>query len=393
MDDLTREALRSLAKHEAPGSVSIVMPTHTGGPDTREDPIRFRNLLRESEERFAETGGRRPDIRRRLEPLARLVDDAEFWEHQGLGLAVFVDDDEPRTFRLPVGVEAVAVVGPRFYVKPLIPALAEGEQFYVLALSQHGVRLLDATPRHVREVDLPPDTPNSVRDLAQYEAPERSLQFHTEVPAAHGEERGAMFHGHGGASDEALEKKRAREFCEAVHRGVMRRLNGREAPLILAAADPLIGIYRDINKYPHLADDVIRGNPDRVSAETLRDRAAEALRPRFRESLERDAERYHRAVELAEGDRASGDLETVALAALDARVDTLWVATDEQVWGRLDPEARRIERHDRREADDEELLNAAGVLALRSGATVHAMPRGEMPAAGPVAATFRFPAP
>jgi len=390
MHDLTPGWLRGLAKHEAAGSVSIVMPTHTGGPDTREDPIRFRNLLREAEEQFVETGGRRPDIRDRFKPLYTLVDDAAFWEHQGRGLAVFVGD-EPQICRVPVDVETLALVGPRFYVKPLLPALDGGRRFYVLALSQHTVRLLEATLQGVQEVGLPPDTPQSVEDLAEYEAPERALQFHTQAPAGRGQERTAVFHGHGGASDEALEKKRAREFCEAVHRGVMRRLNGRGTPLVLAAADPLVGIYREINKYPYLVGEVIHGNPDRLAAETLRDRAAETLQPQFRERLERDAQRYHRAVELAEGDRASADLETVILAALDARVDTLWVAVDEQAWGRLDAGARRVQPHDVREAGDEELLNAASVLALRSGASVHAMPRDRMPAAGDLAATFRFP--
>jgi len=386
-----RETLFRLARHEAPGSVSLLMPAHTAGPDTREDPIRFRNLLREAEERFVETGGRRPAIRDRFEPLYPLVDDAEFWEHQGRGLAVFVDE-EPHLYRLPLAVETLAAVGPRFYVKPLLPALAEGERFYVLALSQRSVRLFEATPWAIREIDLPADTPHTIEDIGRYEAPERSLQFHTEVPAAHGEDRGAMFHGHGGTGDFDLEKKRAREFCEAVHRGVMRRLKGQTAPLVLAAAEPLIGIYRELNKYPNLADEVIRGSPDRVKAEGLRDRAAETLRPVFRQRLERDAERYHRAAEAAEKDRASADLETVTLAALDGRVDTLWVATDAQTWGRFDAQGRRLERHDRRQADDEELLNTATVLALRSGATVHAMPREEVPEAGPVAATFRFPA-
>lgn len=392
MDTLTRGDLRSLARHEAPGSVSIVMPTHTGGPDTREDPIRFRNLLREAEEQFVASGGRRPDIRERFKPLYPLLDDADFWGHQGRGLAVFVDE-ELRTYRVPVAMETLAVVGRRFYLKPLLPALREGERFYVLALSQRSVRLLEATPQGIEEADLPHDTPRTVDDIAQYEAPERTLQFHTQAPAAHGADRAAMFHGHGGASDEALEKKRAREFCEAVHRGVMRRLGGHEEPLVLASAEPLIGIYREVNKYANLVHEVVRGSPDRVPAEALRDRAAEVLRPVFRRRLERDAQRYHRAVEVAEGDRASGDLQTVVLAALDARVDTLWVASDEQIWGRLDTEARRVERHDRRRPGDEELLNAASVLALCSDATVRAMPRDRMPADGPLAAVFRFPAP
>ncbi|MBL7139511.1 MAG: hypothetical protein ISS74_01235 [Planctomycetes bacterium] len=391
MTGLTREELCALARHEGPGSVSIVMPAHTGGPDTREDPIRFRNLLREAEERFVALGGRRPDIRRRLEPLFALEQNAEFWEHQGRGLAVFVDD-RPRIVRAPMDLEELVAVGLRFYLKPLLAAMSEGERFYVLALSQQTVRLFEASPYSIHEIDLPPDTPRSMADLAQYEVPERSLQFHTGAPPGHGTDRAAMFHGQGVGTDEALEKRKIWEFCEYVKTGVARRLNGQRAPLVLAGTEPILGIYREVSKYPNLVDDAVHGSPDRAKPEDLRNRAAEMVRPLFRQGLARDAERYHRAIESAPGDRASNDLETVLFAALDGRVDVLWVATDAHVWGRLDLQARRVDPHAARQPEDEELLNAASVLALRSRAAVHAMPRVSLPGAGPSAATFRFPA-
>jgi len=388
MTDLTREEVLALARHEAPGSVSIVMPTHTAGRDTREDPIRLRNLVREAEKRFVEVGGRRSDIRQRLGPVVALEQNAEFWEHQGRGLAVFIGD-HPRIVRAPMDLEELVTVGPRFYLKPLVPAMGEAERFYVLALSQQTVRLFEASPYAIHEVDLPADTPRSMADLAQYEVPERSIQFHTGAPPGHGADRAAMFHGQGVGTDEALEKRKIAEFCEYVQTGVARRLNGRKAPLVLAGSEPIIGIYREICGYPSLVGEAVQGSPDRARPEDLRVRALEKVRPVFQQGRERDAERYHRAVESAP-DRASNDLETVVLAALDGRGDVLWLATDDRLWGVFDTQARRVDLHDDRQPGDEELLNAAGVLALRSGATVHAMPRESLPAAGPVAATFRF---
>jgi len=389
MTGLSREELRTLVRHEAPGSVSIVMPTHTAGRDTREDPIRLRNLVREAEERFVEAGGRRPDIRQRLEPLVALEQNAEFWEHQGRGLAVFVADS-PRIVRTPIRLEELVTIGPRFYLKPLLPAMGEGERFYVLALSQQTVRLFEASPDAIYEVDLPAGTPRSMADLAQYEAPERSIQFHTGAPAGHGADRAAMFHGQGVGTDEAMEKRKITAFCEYVHAGVARRLNGQRAPLVLAGTEPILGIYRDISKYANLVGEAIPGSPDRAKPEDLHARALEKVRPLFQQGCERDAERYHRAVECVPA-RASNDLETVLLAALDGRVDVLWVATDEHLWGRFDVETRRLDRHEGRRPNDEELLNDAAVLALRSGSVVYALPRDALPAPGPIAATFRFP--
>lgn len=71
--------------------VSIFMPTHTAGSQVRQDPIRFKNLLRDAN-RLLEPleGGEVDSIREELESLRNLVGDVHFWEHQEAGMAAYL---------------------------------------------------------------------------------------------------------------------------------------------------------------------------------------------------------------------------------------------------------------------------------------------------------------
>jgi hypothetical protein len=69
--------------------VSLFMPTHRAGRETEQNPIRFKNLLREAEDRLLATGLRSPDVREILKPAQRLLQESGFWRNQSHGLAVF----------------------------------------------------------------------------------------------------------------------------------------------------------------------------------------------------------------------------------------------------------------------------------------------------------------
>lgn len=75
MDLMDRVALKTLIAVQAEVCVSIYLPTHRAGPDTQQDPIRFKNLLREAEERLSTFGLRSPEARGLLEPAQRLLTD------------------------------------------------------------------------------------------------------------------------------------------------------------------------------------------------------------------------------------------------------------------------------------------------------------------------------
>ena len=80
MDVVTREDIKALVERRHGPCVSIYQPTHRAGPDTRtyalQDPIRFRNLLREAEQRLAAGAVSARAVDELLQPARRLVDDS-----------------------------------------------------------------------------------------------------------------------------------------------------------------------------------------------------------------------------------------------------------------------------------------------------------------------------
>jgi hypothetical protein len=90
MSLLTREEVKTLARNNQAGPcVSIFMPTHRAGPETQQDPIRFKNLVSEAEERLIAGGLRAPRAKALLKAANALVDDYDFWQHQRAVLALF----------------------------------------------------------------------------------------------------------------------------------------------------------------------------------------------------------------------------------------------------------------------------------------------------------------
>ena len=60
MDSLTREDIKTLIETQGEWCVSLFMPTVRAGAEVQQNPIRFKNLLRQAEERLAELGVRVP---------------------------------------------------------------------------------------------------------------------------------------------------------------------------------------------------------------------------------------------------------------------------------------------------------------------------------------------
>ena len=82
MDIITKEELKTFLARYPGWYVSLFMPTHRRGRETEQDPIRFRNLLREVEERLLDKGLRSPDVQEILKPAQRLLQEPGFWRHQ-----------------------------------------------------------------------------------------------------------------------------------------------------------------------------------------------------------------------------------------------------------------------------------------------------------------------
>jgi len=89
----------------------------------------------------------------------------------------------------------------------------------------------------------------------------------------------------------------------------------------------------------------------------------------------------------------SDTLPDVVIAAHDAQIDTLLVASDQQQWGRYDPEARKVDNHPEQRVGDDDLLDLAAEQVYRHGGTVFPLAQAEIPDQRPLAAILRFTLP
>jgi hypothetical protein len=387
MPAIDHEYVSALAKHSAPYSVTLWMPTHRSGRDVREDPIRLKDLLARVRQQLIELGVRAPEADQRIGRIRRSIDDGHFWRTNLDGLGIFLGDGEPEFLRVPFHTGEIATVCDHFHVKPLLGAPQQDKRFYLLALSEDTVRLYRAGRYEFEPLDAP-GAPESFDQFTIAVDQERHVEFHSGAPAHRvGTMRPAMYHGQGGAGDDTDRKKRLAEYSRAIDGAIVRTLRGREGPLLLAATDPLQSIYRQNADYPRLNDRRIAGNPDEADPAALHRQGVELMADEFLRPVRTAVRRYHQA---KGAHLASGDIEAILQAAHANAIDVLLVASERQMWGRYDYVEGTIEQHGDQQVGDEDLLNLAAVLARRGGADVYAVEQEHMPDDALAAAILRF---
>jgi hypothetical protein len=381
MDLFTRQDLKALLAPSKTPCVSVYMPTHRGGG--QEDPIRWKNHLADAEDRLITTGMRHPEAKDFLLAARQLTDDVSFWKYQCDGLAFFLAQGFMRVYRLPMPLEDLVVVAERFHVTPLLPLLSGNGRFFVLALSQNAVRLLHGSRYSVTEIGLK-GIPHSLAEALLTHDSDEVLTFHgrrTSVGTW-----GAIFAGHGVGIDDA--KDDILLYFQKIDRSLHGLLHAERRPLVLAAVDYLLPIYRQANTYPHLLKDGIKGNPDRLRSKELHDAAWSLVRPEF-EAAEKQAAAQFRL--LAGTGRTTSELSRALPAAYRGEVETLFITLGTQRWGRFDVASGQVTEHDQWQPGDEDLLNTAAIHTLLHGKTVYAVAPEQVPDGGPLAATFCLP--
>jgi hypothetical protein len=380
---ISRETLDELTMLELRPAVSILMPTHHAGPEIRQDPIRLKNLVREVEHELDARGLGKAEIARITNPAHALIDDRVFWRHQQQGLAVYAAPNFFKSYWAPRPLREIARVSDHFHVTQLFPSLADSTRFYVLALSQKDVRLIEATRSSVAELDLG-SLPRSLAEALPTEPPGQELQQHVVTTA--GGERGVMFHGHGaGLLDQR--KEAIRQFCHQLDRGLPSLLPDRRAPLVLAGVEYLLSIYRETNSHPGVLPEGILGNPELESAQTLGSRGWEIVSRHLEAAEAAAVTRYH---ERAGHGRVSADLGTVVRASYEGRVEELFVADEAERWGTFAPASGAMTVRDKPGTVGEDLINLAAIQAVQRGGAIHVLERSHVPDAADVAAIFRY---
>ncbi len=365
-------------------SVSIYMPTLSGREGSAENPIRFKNLIKQAENDLEAQGFKPSERQELLAPASKLIDDSFFWGRQSKGLALFLSDGFYRYYRLPIEFEERVVVKNSFYLKPLFSLLAADQQFYVLALSQKDARLLRGTRGFVEEMDLS-EVIRKFEEKFGGELPEKYLQFHTGAQPSGGM-RAAIYYGHGGALDN-VEREKLRKYFRFIDQELRQIIDEKNVPLVLACVEELAPLYKEASNHPYLLEEGIRGNPDNMKAHEIHRAAMEIMEPVFKEKLEEVKNRYH---DLLGTGKASNNLREIVPASFHGRVSELLVDTSRQEWGWYNQETGQLEWQQESLAENEELLDLASTETYINRGEVFALKPEEMPDAEPLVAIFRW---
>jgi hypothetical protein len=389
MNVLTMEELQNLTNTGEGWCVSIYLPTIKKGDQTRQNPIRYKNLLDAAEERLAQLGMKKNEITQFFRHAEELQRDNVFWQNQENGLAVFISPDVFQTYKLPMQVNEQVLVKDRFYLKPLLSLLYQGGEFFILALSQDEVRLFRATEHEVEEVN-PPDLPNNMEEALGYDNLEDQQQWHTgTAPAPGGARRGAMFHGHGQGDDKS--DAYFLNYLRMVNDSVTNYLGERRSPLILSGVEELLPEYKKVNTYQHLVEDeIITGKPAMAEPRDLRDKAWEKIKPAFDVTRNEILGRY-KQLSGKNDNLATKDVKEVLKAAPYGRVEVLFVDKNAKQWGTFDTQNVEVKLEDQPNEQNYDLLDFAAIQTLLNGGIVYALDTDEIPEGGsPVAAILRF---
>lgn len=386
MSILTRDDLQTLYQEQEGVCISIYMPTNPSETETDQGRIQLKNLLAEAEKHLLAAGLRVPDAQKLLEPAHKLLWDKLFWRYQNEGLALFLSAETFYHYHLPYHFEAQAVIAGRFHIKPLLPLLADDGQFFILALSQNEVRLLQGTRHSIGEVDMA-DIPTSLAETLAADGPEKQLQFHTSSGSPGGGKRAAIFHGHDASGK--LSRTNIRRFFRQINSVLSAWLVNEHAPLLLAGVDNLLPLYKEVNSYPHLLEEVITGNPEMLRAEELHQRGWTIVQPLFQQARRQAGAEYQRLIR-NDSKKAANDPLQIIQAAFNGRIETLFVALGQRLWGRFDPETGTVDLHQEKGGGDGDLLNIAIIQTMMNGGAVYAVPLEEMPSRNILAAVYRY---
>jgi hypothetical protein len=383
MDALSLNDFKSLTSVTGPALVSLYLPTAPFGPSSQiENAARLKGLLKNAEEQLHGRGLRGSQIDSILEPARRLADDRPFWLRATEGLAVLLGDGI-HTYRLPTAPAELVVVGSRFYTKPLLALMGARQHAYLLALSQKRVRLFRMTRTGIEEVDLT-GAPASLAEALRWDNYEKqSLQFHTGTSGAPGGgRRPAVFHGSG----EPDPKDEITRYFRGIDKALGELIAADGAPLVLAAVDYLVPLYREVSSITSLASDTVTGNPDALGEAALHEQAWRIAEGVFEKERTAVADRID---DLWATAKTTADPQTLVTSALQGRVDTLFVALDRQVWGTVG-ENDQVAIHAGPAPDNEDLLDLAALETLLAGGTTYALPAEQMPRDVPAVALLRY---
>jgi hypothetical protein len=370
--------MQQVLNHQQAPCASLYLDTHRTQPQRRDDPTRYRNLVRELRDSLSSAYSPAM-IAEFIAPFEHLERNEEFWNSRTEGIIVFRSPDLFLRFHVDRPVGDLAIVAESFHVKPLLKLLQTNERYHVLTLTRDTAHLYLGDRDGIEEVDLGPDAPMTMEKALGTELTER----HFTRSNSGGTERSV---GHTTTSDEvALDTEK---FLRVVDRTVIERATRLDGlPIILCGVTELVGEFRRITRNTHILADAIVVHPHSIDRREMTKRAWSIMEPLAKQRSLNLIELYRNAATRWNG---VDDIVQVAHAAVEGRIGTLLVEEQREVPGKINAVTGDIAFDDLHQPDIDDVLDDLAVMVMRMKGTVHVLPAQAMPTATGVAAILRY---
>ncbi|MBV6488228.1 MAG: hypothetical protein H3C55_06885 [Pseudorhodoplanes sp.] len=369
IDMPTAQDISLLNSIRADACVSIYLPTTPLTQHVGASQIAFRNAVTEASGQLQEAGLDKRRLAALLAPLDELADDDEFWRFQANSLAVLATPDSMRSFRLANKLSGIVEVSDRFLLKPLLRAVTFPHHAFVIAISENAVRLVEFAAELPPQAVKVPDLPRSAASAAgksslNDSAPMRRVQ---------------------GAEGQNMRLIQYARKVDAALKPVLRAAN---APLLIAATEPMASIFRSFCSAHTLLPGTIATSPDRMTEKEL----ADAARPVLDAHYASEIAEFHKLYDVRKKQgRATSDIASAARAATFGAIQTILVDMDNVVPGKVDEESGAVTFAERAGADSYGVVDEIAGRALATHARVLAVRKSDLPERGDLAAILRYP--
>ncbi len=309
------DELRTLQSVRGYPLVTIALPTHRAFPENKQDPIRFKDLLRRTRQRLSNELNKREvqQIDTQLATLAERID----WAHTLDGLIVFLGNGIERIVYLPVTVRERVIIDETFATRDLVVAQSRLLRYWVIALSTDTTRLFEGWGDQLIEVE-------SEHFPMVYDGP-RSGDPDNPLPGGFG------------IDPSKYRDEQYRKYFRSVDNALCASIDHPKAPVVVIGVVRNRALFAEIRSCDYEVIAELDGSVERESVHQL----AERVQPALEQYFER---RAHAALEEL-GAAISAGLYTCSLAEMwhyshHGRASLLVVERNFAVAGRWD-EARK----------------------------------------------------
>lgn len=374
---LPKSIFEKLANTHKLYCVSIYLPMHKDGKTQNERLAQatLKQCLKKVTANLERHEMHPQEIKKYLKPVEALLTNIELWRNPSDGLALFLDKNEFNYYVLPVSFEIKTMVSDHFYLLPLLPLYQEEETYYVLELSQDYVKLYEANKYGYQDMLIEDFAPPQLEEAVGFDFRQNMLQFR----GGQSFQGAETYHGKGPGKDDV--KKELFTYFRAIDNGVNKIIFNKKAPLILACANPLFGLYKEANTYPNLFENYIAGDSEFKNKTKLHQESWKLVHPYFEKTKEDKLLQYK---ELYHTPKTSYQISEIVPAAINGKIDTLFVQTGEDEFGIFDQQTNRVLFRKETDLNNASLTDLCAVNTFLQGGKVFFLASEKMPDQGQI---------